>query len=156
MKQRSYSFLQAIHTTKDNQQMLISQMETLHLLNTIRFSLRKMEKAIPVEAPTPANPYRDALYGKQVIPPEEIARIINDALEGIVPYIFEAFFRSAEINSQANLQSVRDECISLLETILGRRTKLENFKPTNLLSLPVGSIPNEDDEDIPWDQFEQD
>jgi hypothetical protein len=114
-------------------------METLHLMNTIRFSLRKIVDIVPAEEVKPSNPYKDALYGVVALKPEVIAGLVNDALEGLAPYIFEAFFRSNETGTDfEKVIQVRNECLALLETILGRRTKLENYKPTDRLSLPSG------------------
>jgi hypothetical protein len=91
-------FLKAKHTTKKDEVMLISQMETDHLLNAIRFTLRKMVDLVSTTTQVEENQYKNALYGKNPLTPEQIADLINGAISGLAPYIVEAFFRVDEIN----------------------------------------------------------
>jgi len=126
------SFMQATHTTRTGDVMLVSQMETDHLLNTIRFALRKMVELVPSATPVETNPYKEALYGKQSLNPVQIAELINGAMASLSPLIVEAFFRMKEIKS-AKLETIYDEIHAQLEIVLARSGKLEGYKVKKLL-----------------------
>ena len=129
--------LQQLHHSTDGSIKLIAEMETSHLLNYLRFTLRRLWTVV-LESQEKKNSYTNNLYGKRVLTQEEAAAMANKTLQHLAPYTFEAFFRGREIAGYAEdstLGECYNEIIDLLGSIMGRTTALP--QTSNLLSAEI-------------------
>ena len=129
------------HTTKDGKVMRIAEMDTPHLLNTIRLELRKANEVL-VASRNPGNRYTSRLYGRKSITPEEAADTVNEVLAHLLPYVFEAFFRYREI---PGYQPTMENILELLISVMHREGQLPPMT-TDLLTSGSPASLHEDDE----------
>jgi hypothetical protein len=106
--------------------MLIAQMETRHLLNTIRSTMRKMDSVISMSQEK-NDVYRFILYGKQSISPRDAADLINEAIEGSAQYFVECFFRMGEVFVNPGYLEIYNEIQQIMATVYQREGVLEKF-----------------------------
>lgn len=122
-------YLKAIHVTATGSKMLIAQMETQHLLNTVNYAFTKISALVPqtVVEKTPQSSYRSALYGQQEVNPKIAAQIVSDSYDAIAPYALEVMFRMEEIAQNDSYMETFREIRKQMETLLQRTGKLEDL-----------------------------
>ncbi len=117
--------LDAVHIDKEGARLRIAEMDTQHLLNTIRFQLRKLEKVVAASE-TKQDDYTAKLYNYRQIDINEAVEAVEMTIALLTPYIFEAFYRFPEVNI-----TTMEEIQQLLNTILRREGRL--ITPAGLL-----------------------
>jgi hypothetical protein len=133
--------LDAIHMTKEGDQCRVAEMETDHLLNTIRYSLRNLVKVVEASE-VEADEYTQRLYGYPKVNINVAVDTVETVIAKLTPYIFEAFYRFPATNI-ATMEEIRQ----MLDLILKRDGRL--ITPAGLLpeALPSQEIWFDDDED---------
>jgi hypothetical protein len=127
------NYLKTVHNTAQGERMLISQMETRHLLNTIRLGVRKMKTIVSVSQEKDET-FRAELYGKQTISPKEGADLINAAFDEMSVYFVEIFFRFGEVVSNQAYMDLYNEIQRDLAIVFMREGQLERFDVAQLSS----------------------
>jgi hypothetical protein len=120
------NFLKTVHVTAQGERMLITQMETRHLLNTIRSNMRKIASVTSISQEKD-DVYRSTLYGKKSISPKDAAELVNEGIEGSAQYFVECFFRMGEVFANPGYLDIYNEIQQLMATVYLREGVLEKF-----------------------------
>lgn len=123
--------LDAVHITKEGERCRVAEMETDHLLNTIRFQLRKLVKIVEASK-IETDEYTQKLYGYPKVSVNIAVDTVEVVIARLTPYIFEAFYRFPATNI-ATMEEIRQ----MLDLILKRDGRL--VTPAGLLPEPVSS-----------------
>ena len=83
------------HTTRDGDSMLIAEMDTPHLINTVKFHLKRINQVkAAVGTVDTGSRFNDRLYGRRsTMEPEQAADLVSKIMEKLEPYLAEAFVR---------------------------------------------------------------
>lgn len=130
------------HVTKDGKRMLVSQMDTDHLLNLINLRLKKANEVF-VASKQSVDPYKARLYGIRGVDPEQAAALVEDMLARTAPYFIEAFFRYDELSKH---EEVMTHIRELMQSVLQRAGKLEQF---DVPALPSSLYDEDIEEEFP-------
>lgn len=138
--------LDAVHITKEGERCRIAEMETDHLLNTIRFQLRNLIKVVEASE-IETDEYTQKLYGYPQISTSNAVDAVEITIAKLTPYIFEAFYRFPATNI-ATMEEIRQ----MLDLILKRDGRL--ITPAGLIPevVPSQEIWLGDDEDERYQQ----
>lgn len=122
-----------IHTTKDGEQMRISEMEDSHLINTIVLKIKQaFELKELIEKPQTSRGIIDeVLYNRVRVDLRQAAEALARVIESIEPYLLELWIRDLEIPKFRKTQ---------LQDVLGRKNKLPKESITRMALLLRGSI----------------
>lgn len=144
-----------IHNTKDGESLLVAQMDTSHIMNTIRMVVRKLYEVV-VRSEKKYSRYEMKLYNTSYVSPEETAARVQDGLEWLSPYFFEAFFRMDEVFSDEDLCATWLGTIENLKYILKRESALSRDIPALPASIEAIYAPEteNDFDDITEGDFE--
>jgi len=124
--------LNHIHVTKEGKRLRVAELETIHLLNILRGYFRKANEIFVASQQNSKddslNRYKNKLYGYRSVDPETAALAIEETLETVMPYIFEALFRADELKNYKEWEELR----GFMQSVLQREGKLD----TGLTLLP--------------------
>lgn len=123
------------HTTKDGEEILLVNMQDMHLLNTIALILRKMES---IQSATVVDPAVRALYGKdmafgdkrgwtsETLTEPDRYMAISRLAKVLEPYIAELFMRDHLLDRDGVVEVRR-----LLKSIL-KRDEARSYEPEKI------------------------
>jgi hypothetical protein len=147
-----------VHTTKEGDRMLIAEMESMHLLYTIRLHLRMLKRILDAVSTGEEEEisYFDHLYEKQVISVEDAATMVRDHFPMLYPYLAEAFLRVPEFMANGEVAVLYGEVHSLMIVVLGRDKAIDKRpgipgRSTTTFHLTAGNSLRFEEEE-PWNE----